>query len=195
MGLCRRRARSSESASLQGRGKGVAFASAPFLFALVDDIPGFGRRFEEESEGEAGGVGGVADAAIVETREGGAGGDGEVEGGGEAVVFRIAGCGCGRGFLFAAAGGGEDGGRVEGEFLVGVCLEAQVERQIDGGSGLEVGEGSDGGVGLANARPDEAAGGADAEFNVWREDAEGLLEMIVEVVGGFAGAKAVGGVS
>ena len=41
-----------------------------------------------------------------------------------------------------------------------------------------MGEGSDGGVGFANARPDEAAGGADAEFDIGREDAEAILEVL-----------------
>lgn len=58
-----------------------------------------------------------------------------------------------------------------------------------------MGEGSNGGVGLANAGLDEATGVADAEFNVWREDAEALLDVIVEVVSGFAGAEAVSGVA
>src|SRR5437588_330773 len=123
MGLFLRPARSSESANLQGNGKGVALRALPFLFVLllVDGLLGSGGRFEEKGEREAGGIVVVPDAAVVET--------------------------------------------------------------------------GDGGVGLAHARSDEAAGGADAEFNVWREDAEAFLEMIVEVVGGLAGTEAVGGVA
>jgi hypothetical protein len=159
----------------------------------VDCLGGFGRRFEEQGEGEADSVVGVGNAAVVEAGESGAGGDGEVEGGREAVV--LGGGGGGGCLLFAAAGAGIDGGRVEGEQLVGVCFEAQVEGQIDGGSGLEVGEGSDGGVGLADAGADEAAGGANAEFDIRREDAEALFEVVVEVVSGLAGPEAVGGVA
>jgi hypothetical protein len=58
-----------------------------------------------------------------------------------------------------------------------------------------VGESSDGGVGLANPRLDEAVGGADADFEIGRKDAEALLEVIVEVVGGLAGTEAVGAVA
>src|ERR1700687_1898828 len=113
MGLCLRQARSSSSASSQASGKGVAFESAPFYLRLVDGIGGFGGRFEEEGEREAGDIVVVSDAAVVETGDGGAAADREVERCVEAVVLRISGGGGGRGLLFAAAGGGVDGGQVE----------------------------------------------------------------------------------
>jgi hypothetical protein len=56
-------------------------------------------------------------------------------------------------------------------------------------------ESSDGNVTLVYSRLDEIVGAGDTEFNVWREDAEALLEVIVDVIGGLACTEAVGSVA
>jgi hypothetical protein len=105
-------------------------ASALPLFS-ARDIFRARLGFHEEGEGKAYGVILVSDAAVVEGGEGDVTADRDVEGSVEAVVLCVArGCG-GIDLLLALAGGGVDGGRVEGKYLVGIRLEAHLAGQVD----------------------------------------------------------------